>query len=118
LDKVFDSVLKSLKSFRFWSLTLGATSIVPVIYFMYQNWMFSQWASAQTSSGGPVCGTGIFALLLICTVVGGVFAAAGSLLGMIGYLRTEKPRPKKRLFEIALVGSGMVIALITGFALI
>ncbi|CAN7196961.1 hypothetical protein LJR289_000507 [Pseudoduganella sp. LjRoot289] len=60
----------------------------------------------------------MFALLAFCIFVCGIFSTTGILLGVIGYLRTEKPRLKKRLFEIVLLGSGMVIAIATGFALI
>ncbi len=91
-------------------MVLGVTSIAPVAYFMYQNWLFSQWAKDQANNGGFVCGTGMFALLALCIVVAGVISAAATLLGSIGYLRIEKPRPRKRLVEIALLGSVLVIA--------
>lgn len=104
-----------MKSLRYWSLMFGAASIAPMVYFAYQNWMFSQWAKEQASTGNFVCGTGMFALLALCIVAGGAFSAVGSLLGLIGYFRMEKPRPRIRIFETALVGSVMVVAMVTAF---
>ena len=86
-------------------------------YFKYQNWLFSQWASEQAGNGGFVCGTGIFALLATCIAAGGILSAAGSLLGLIGYVRAEKPRPRKRLLEVLIVGSALVIAIVAGLVL-
>ncbi|RFP13001.1 hypothetical protein D0T25_29300 [Duganella sp. BJB488] len=104
-----------MRSLRFWSLMLGAVSIVPMIYFAYQNWMFSQWAKEQASAGNFVCGTGMFALLALCIVAGGAFSALGSLLSLIGYFRMEKPRPRIRIFETALVGCILVVAMVAAF---
>jgi hypothetical protein len=96
-------MLKSVRSFRFWSLLLCATSVLPIAYFVYQNWLFSQWAKERVSAGGFVCGTGIFALLALCAVLTCVTSGAASLLGIVGYLRDEKPRSKARLLEITAV---------------
>lgn len=117
MEKLVGNMFKSVKSFRFWSLMLGIASIVPLAYFVYQNWMFSQLAKAQASNGNYVCGTGVFALLAFCIAVGGIVSATGSLLGIVGYLRTERPRPIRRVFEIFLVGGVMVIAIAAGFIL-
>lgn len=111
-------MLKSMKSFRFWSLVLGVTSIMPLAYFMYQNWLFSQWAKEEVSNGGFVCGTGMFALLALCVVVAGAFSGIASLFALVGYLKAEKPRPRMRLLEIMLVGSVMIIAVTAGFLFI
>lgn len=108
-------LFKLVKSLRFWSLMLGAISIAPLVYFAYQNWLFSQWAKTQAGNGGFVCGTGIVALLSLCVVVGGVFSAGGSLLGLIGYFKIEKPRPRIRILEIGLVGSIMAVAIVSAF---
>lgn len=97
---------------------LGATSFAPVAYFMYQNWLFSKWAKEQASGGGFVCGTGIVALLALCIAVSAVFSLLAALLGFIGYLRIDKPRPGKRLLEIALVGMGFIVAIVAGLSVI
>lgn len=118
MERIVGYMFKLVKSFRFWSLLLGMASIAPLAYFVYQNWMFSQWAKTQASNGGYVCGTGMFALLAFCIAVGGIFSATGSLLGIIGYLRIARPRPRRRVFEIVLVGAVMVVAIAAGFILI
>lgn len=109
--KIFESV----KSLRFWSLALGAASVTPLAYFMYQNWLFSQWAKEQSENGAFICGTGIVALFSLCIVIGAVFSAKGSLLGLMGYLKIEKPRPSIRILEIALVGAVLILAVATMF---
>ena len=98
-------MFKSIKSFRFWSLLLCAMSVFPIAYFMYQNWLFSQWAKERVSAGGFVCGTGMFALLALCAVVTCVTSGAASLLGLMGYVRSEKPRSKIRLLETTTVAT-------------
>ncbi|MFS2002024.1 hypothetical protein ACEN9F_00230 [Duganella sp. CT11-25] len=108
----------SMKSLRFWSLMLGTASLAPMVYFAYQNWLFSQWAKEQSVNGGFVCGTGMVALLALCIVAGGAFSAVGSLLGLIGYFKIEKPRPRMRILEIGLVGSVMVVAMIAAFVFV
>jgi hypothetical protein len=55
------------------------------------------------------------ALLALCVVAGGAFSAVGSLLGLIGYFKIERPRPKIRILEIGLVASVMVVAMIAAF---
>jgi hypothetical protein len=102
---IFCDMFKSIKSLRFWSLLLCATSVLPIAYFVYQNWIFSRWAKERVSTGGFVCGTGMFALLALCAVVTCVTACAASGLGFVGYLRSEKPRSKIRLLEITTVAT-------------
>lgn len=65
----------------------------------------------QASKGQFVCGTGLAAVFALCITITGVFAAAASFLGVVGYLKMPKPRPKRRLAEIAVIGS---IGVITG----
>jgi len=104
-------IFEPMKSLRFWSLTLGVTSIAPLAYFMYQNWLFSQWSKEQAGQGAFICGTGMVALLSLCVVIGAAFSAIGSLLGLISYFKIEKPRPSRRILEIALVGTIMILAI-------
>jgi hypothetical protein len=103
-----------MKSLRFWSLILGTASLTPLVYFAYQNWLFSQWAKEEANNGGFVCGFGVVGLLALCVVAGGAFSAVGTLLGLIAYFKTERPRPRMRILEIGLVGS-MVVAMIAAF---
>jgi hypothetical protein len=105
-------MFKLIESFRFWSLLLGAISVSPIAYFMYQNWLFSQWAREQVSTGGFVCGTGMFALLALCSVITSVTSGTAWLLGIFGYLRSEKPRPKIWLLEITVIGTLMAAAVV------
>lgn len=107
-----------MKSLRFWSLALGAISFTPLAYFMYQNWLFSQWAKEQAENGAFICGTGMVALLSLCVVIGVALSAVGSLLGLVGYFKTESPRPMTRIFEIAIVSTVMILAIAAAFLLI
>lgn len=100
----------SIKSFRFWSLLLCATSGLPIGYFIYENWLFSRWAKERVSDGGFVCGTGIFALAALCAGLTCIALSGASLLGIVGYVRSEKPRLKIRLLEIAAIATCTVAA--------
>ncbi|WP_090443365.1 hypothetical protein [Duganella sp. CF458] len=91
---------------------------MPFAYFFYQNWLFSQWAQEQAGNGGFVCGTGIVLLLSFCAAVTAAFSGTAVLLGLIGYRRMAKPRPGKRLLEIAAIACATPLAFVAGIILI
>jgi len=103
-----------IKSFRFWSLAMGALSLLPLAYYIYQYWLFAQWAQERASNGQFVCGTGIVLLLGFCAAVTAAFSGIATLLGFIGYRRIQKPRPGNRLLEVAAVASTLPLLLVTG----
>jgi type II secretory pathway component PulM len=85
---------------------------------MYQNWLFSQWAQERVRNREFVCGTGMFALLAFCVVIAGTLSGVAALLGLAGYFRMDRPRPKKRLLEIMLISSVVVFAFMAGTYLV
>jgi hypothetical protein len=91
-------------SWRRWSWALWCASFAPVVFFIYQNWLASKWAQEQLGKGAFVCGTGIFALAIACLFLSAALSVAGFLLGVVGYVKVEKPRPKERMLEVALLG--------------
>jgi hypothetical protein len=99
-------------SFRHWSWLFAATIVVPVAYFIYQNRVFSTWAKERARNGEFVCGTGLAVLLGACFVLICLLWAVASTLGLIGYMRIEKPRPKGRLRELWLVVSTLIVAIV------
>ena len=111
-------MLAKIKSFRFWSLAFGATSVLPFAYFLYQNWLFTQWAQERASNGGFVCGTGIFLLFSFCAAVSTALSGAAALLGFIGYCRMARPRPGKRLLEIAAIACAAPLAFFASIILV
>ena len=103
-------VFEAVKTLRGWSWILGAVSLAPIVFFLYQNWLFSQWAKKLASNGEFVCGTGIIAIFILCTVVATCLSAVATFIGFLGYLEIDKPRPRKRLFEVLVIGSILVAA--------
>ena len=94
------------------SIGFGIASLVPVAYYFYQSWLFSQWAQAQARQGGFVCGTGMAALVMVCAIAAGACSAVAAVFGLVGYIGLPKPRPRKRLLEVMLAGSVVIIMLI------
>ena len=103
-----------IKTFRFWSLAMGFISLLPLAYYLYQYWLFSLWARERAGNGEFVCGTDMVLLLALCAAVTSAFSGLATLFGFIGYRRMEKPRPGKRLLELAMVASTLPILLATG----
>lgn len=99
-----------LRTFRGWSWILGALSLIPVIFGIYQNWQFSQWAAERHKSGEFVCGTGLVAILFLCAALAFSLAACAVACGFVDYIKTPRPRPVKRKLELGLVGNVFVLA--------
>lgn len=95
---------EAMKSLRWWSWTLWGLSFAPVAYFIYQNWLFSKWAQQQSGNGTFVCGTGIFVLAMGCIALSAAFSVSGALLGVASYFKVQRPRPQRRMLELALLG--------------
>jgi hypothetical protein len=100
------------RTFRGWSWIFGTLSLAPVIFGVYQNWQFSQWAAERDKNGEFVCGTGIVALTLLCAVLAFSLATCSVSCGFVDYIRTSKPRSIKRKIELGLVGNVFVFALV------
>jgi len=105
-------VAEMVRSFRGWSWILGFGSLVPVVFGIYEYWQFGLWASERQKHGEFICGTGIVAMLFLFAAAAGLMASIALLCGGISYLKTPKPRGRKRMFELLVVGNVFVLGFI------
>jgi hypothetical protein len=103
---------EAVRSLRWWSWALWGASYAPVAYFFYQNWLAAKWAQQQLGNGAFVCGTGILVLAIACIFLSAVFSTTAAVLGVVSYVKVQRPRPKKRMLEVALLGLVPLVATI------
>jgi hypothetical protein len=99
-----------LRSLRGWSWILGALSLVPLVFAVYENWQFSLWAGERQKGGEFVCGTGFVAMLILCAAAASLISLVALMLGLVGYFSTPKPRQARRVLELFVVGIVFIIS--------
>ena len=83
------------------SWIVGAVAVLlPGGFWYRQQRAFDAWASQQQ---GFVCGTVIFAVLILCLFVAAVLSLVATVLGVVAYRRQPGPRTVRRNAEILLI---------------
>lgn len=89
------------------SLLLGALAVIlPIAWFVYQQWEFNQWAAKQE---GPVCGLPALVAYIGAGFIAVIFSFISVLLGTVAYFRMPKPRPNRRIAELLLLAVPFVL---------
>ena len=89
------------------SWMVGAAAVLlPGGFWYWQQRAFDAWASKRQ---GPVCGTGIFAVLILCLFVAGVLSLAATILGVLAYRRRAGSRTMRRDAEILLIATPFIL---------
>jgi len=89
------------------SWSVGAAAVLlPGGFWYRQQRHFDAWASQQQ---GAVCGTGIFAVLIMCLFVAGVLSLVATILGVFAYRREPGPRTVRRNAEILLIAVPFIL---------
>ncbi len=88
-------------SLRLTSVLVGIVSVVfPVSWFVYQQWLFAEWAKTQE---GPQCGMPFLGALFGAIFLAMVLSFIASGLGLAAFVRLPKPRLGKRVGELLLL---------------
>lgn len=89
------------------SWIVGAAAVLlPGGFWVRQQRDFDAWASQQQV---PACGTGIFAVLIMCLFVAAVLSLVATILGVFAYRRQPGPRTARRNAEILLISVPFIL---------
>jgi hypothetical protein len=102
-----------LKTTRGWARIFGAISLLPVIFWGYENWVLTQIDEARARNGEFVCGIGAVMLFFVCMSTAFILSAMALGLGGWSYLKTPEPRSCARRIELLIVGNVFVLSAIT-----